>query len=135
MKLGHSLISKVLGRNISATPKEVIIDQMLEPRPLPMGKKEFEDWSDRIISGALLPESDEDQETFILSQKAALANMLLHLGPSESHKPDAHFIHYLRKVVVNQVAHSVFQEIQPVVKARVAAKEAAEKARDEDKAG
>ncbi len=82
----------------------VIVDQMLEPRPLPMGRTEFDVWSDRIISGSLLT-ADRT------SQRYVLANMLLHLGPTESHKPDAHFIHSLRKFAVNQVADEIRKEI------------------------
>lgn len=135
MKLAHRLVSKVLGRNLASTPKDVIIDQMLEPRPLPMGRKDFEDWSDRILSGALIPGGEADPETFQMCLKSALANMIIHLGPTESHKPDAFFIHQLRKSACNQVAFTVFQELQPIVKARTAAKEAALKATDEVKAG
>ena len=88
------------------TPKETILDQMHEPRPLPMGQKEFVEWSDRIISGALIPCEDKD------SLVAALAAMLMQLGPTESHKPDAYFIHALRKAAANEVAHANFQAIK-----------------------
>lgn len=70
-----------------------------------MGLTEFMEWSDRIIAGAVLPECISVDD-----QRYALADMIMHLGPSESHKCDAHFIHYLRKVVVNQVAHAFKQE-------------------------
>src|ERR1035438_8208296 len=78
---------------------------LLERQPLPMGRKQFDDWSDRIISIANIV-ADTD------SQKFALADMLLHLGPTESHKEDAHFVHYLRKVAVNQVADAMRNEIR-----------------------
>lgn len=111
--------------NTEVTPTTEIMGQMLEPRPLPMGRMEFEQWSDRIISGALIPGvNEEDPKALVQSQKFALANMLMHLGPTESHKPDAHFIHQLRKVVINQVAHSVSQEYRDEAKARIAAEEA-----------
>ncbi len=120
-------------RNTKSTSPETILDQMGEPRPLPMGKKEFEDWSDRIISGALIPGvNGEDPTALIKSQKFALANMILHLGPTESHKPDAFFIHSLRKVVINQIAHSVAQEFRDEAKARTAAEEAAKKALEDE---
>jgi hypothetical protein len=38
--------------------------------------------------------------------------MIMHLGPAEDHKEDAHFIKYLRKVAVNQVAHAKMMEIK-----------------------
>lgn len=103
-----------------------IVDQMREPRPLPMGRKEFEEWSDRIIAGALIPaESEEVRPALIEGQKFALANMIMHLGPTESHKPDAFFIHSLRKVVCNQVAHTIYQELKGNQMARAKAAEEA----------
>ena len=93
-----------------------IVDQMNEPRPLPMGRAEFEEWSNRIISGALITAD-------ISSQKFALANLLMHLGPTESHKPDAFFIHSLRKFAVNQVADAIRIELRDEAKARLAAQE------------
>lgn len=107
-------------------PVDAITEQMREPRPLPMGRKEFEEWSDRIISGALIPGGEDNREVFIEGQKFALADMLLHLGPTESHKPDAFFIHSLRKFAINQVAVAVRSEIHEAGKARLAAAQAAE---------
>jgi hypothetical protein len=93
-------------RNSVFTPKSAIIDQMNTPRPLPMGVTEFKEWSERIIAGALIPTEDKDSLT------AALASMLMSLGPTEDHKPDAYFIHALRKAATNEVAHAMFQEIK-----------------------
>lgn len=101
-------------KNHANTPKEVIVNQMTEPRPLPIGKTQFEEWSSRIISGALV-EVDVD------SQKFTLAQSLLHLGPTESHKPDAFFIHSLRKLAINQTAIDMSQEIKKKVDERNAA--------------
>ena len=109
--------------NDSWTPKEEIINQMNESRPLPMGLQEFHEWADRIISGALVPGGAEDPEVFIESQKFALANMLMHLGPHESHKPDAFFIHSLRKFAINQVADTIRKELHQRAKERTAEKE------------
>jgi hypothetical protein len=58
------------------------------------------------------------------SLKAALCTMILHLGPTESHKPDAHFIHSLRKGAVNQTADMLRLEYFNKVKARTAEEEA-----------
>ncbi len=118
-----ALLAKFAGKNCKNTPKEVIIDQMNEPRPLPMGKQEFDSWSDRIISGALVPGGAEDVAAFIESQRFCLANMLMHLGPTESHKPDAFFIHSLRKFAINQVADTVRKELHEAAKQRTAAEE------------
>lgn len=113
-------------------PIEMIVEQMAEPRPLPLGRQDFNDWSDRIISGALIPGVDVE------SQRFALANSLLHLGPTESHKPDAHFIHILRKLAINQVAHAMAQENRAIVKQRedkeLADKKAAEDAKTKETA-
>jgi hypothetical protein len=53
----------------------------------------------------------------VSSQQYALANLLLHLGPTESHKPDAFFIHSLRKFAVNQVADEIRKELYAARKA------------------
>ena len=116
-KTFYRVLAALLGRNSASTPLDVIADQLIEPRPLPMGRTEFEEWSDRIISGTLLTADTN-------SQKFALANLLMHLGPTESHKPDAFFIHSLRKFAVNQVAEDVRQEIFAARKAALAAEEA-----------
>lgn len=94
---------------------------MAEPRPLPMGRTEFEEWSDRIISGSLVSAD-------VASQKFALANMLLSLGPTESHKCDAHFIHSLRKFAINETAVSVRDELYKARKEKEEAEKAAQEA-------
>lgn len=135
MKFLYSLLAKVLGRNLKSTPTNVIKDQMLEPRALPMGREDFEKWSKRIISGAVIPCEPDKKEFFIEGQKFALADMLMHLGPTESHKPDAHFIHSLRKFAINQVADTIRLELRKAAKDRLAAEEAAKKANDEANSG
>jgi len=131
MKVIDSILPKMRGKNLQSTPPEVIIDQMMEPRPLPLGRKEFEEWCDRIIAGAMLPTehlaSEDEKQIFIDSQKCTLAGMILHLAPTESHKPDAFFIHSLRKGVANQVAHEIGTEYRMKAKDRLAKKEAEEK--------
>lgn len=77
-----------------------------EPRPLPLGRLEFEEWSDRIINGAAIPGATTE------SLKFALAEMVLHVKPTESFVSDGYFIHCLRKGAANQVAHTIFQEIK-----------------------
>lgn len=112
----HKVYASVTGRNALSAPKELIADQLTEPRALPMGRQEFEEWADRIISGALVTAE-------VSSQKYVLANMLLHLGPTESHKPDAFFIHSLRKFAVNQVADTIRRELFEAGKAKAAEQE------------
>ncbi len=97
--------------------KKDLIAQMTEKRPLPLGRKDFDAWAARIISGAMI---DADK----VGQKFALADMILHLGPTEDHKEDAYFIKMLRKVCVNQVADSVRREIKDKFDAEARAIEA-----------
>lgn len=78
---------------------------MLERRPLPIGKKQFEEWSERIISGAMVDATSE-------SLKFSLAAMLMHIGPTEAFREDAFFILQLRKAAVNQTAHAMMQELK-----------------------
>lgn len=120
--LWYRALAWLLGRNLASTPTEVISSQLHEVRPLPMGVSEFEDWAERIISGAMV-EADKD------SQKFALCNMLMQMGHTEHMKADIHFISQLRKVAVNQVADSIRKEISAKVKARTAEAEA--KAKEE----
>jgi hypothetical protein len=61
---------------------------------------------------------EERKKIFHEGQKFALANALMHLGPTESHKPDAFFIHSLRKFAINQVADTVRKELHAAAKAR-----------------
>ena len=103
---------KIIEKNDQNLDVSNILGQMTEARPLPMGREEFHEWADRIISGTILPGGEEDPDTFKDSMKFSLANMLLHLGPTESHKPDAFFIHSLRKFAVNQVAVAIASEIK-----------------------
>lgn len=100
--------------------KETYVKELNERRPLPMGRTEFEAWSDNIIALAMVTATAE-------SQKFTLANLLLHLGPTESHKEDNFFVHSLRKFAVNQVADTIRCEIRDAAKARLAAEEEAKK--------
>jgi hypothetical protein len=107
-------------KNDESTPKEVILDQLQESRPLPTtGRAEFEEWSDRIISGANLAHVTPE------TAKHALACLLMHIGPTEDHKTDAYFIKALRVNCVKIIATDVIQEMQE--KRKAALKEAAEK--------
>lgn len=101
--------------------KDGVLAQMQERRLLPIGVAEFHEWSDRIIASAMLPATKE-------SQKYTLANMLLHMKPTEDVEADAYFIKSLRKAAVNQVADYYRQTIFPEVKARLKAEEDAKEA-------
>lgn len=107
----HRIAAKLRGKNALSTPVAVIQGQMQELRPLPLGRQEFEEWSDRIISGAMLPATPK-------SLKFALAEMIMHLKPTQDHCDDAYFIHCLRKGAANQVAHAVLMELHAERKAQ-----------------
>jgi hypothetical protein len=117
--LFYRLLAKLTGKNCQSTPVDVITEQMNEKRPLPTGMTEFEDWSDRIISGTLLPAEPE-------SQKFALATMLMHLSPTQDSECDAYFIKSLRKGAINQIAHAKMLELKAKAEARFAAQQAEE---------
>ena len=110
--------AKWLGHNTTSTPPDVILAQIAERRPLPIGRPEFEVWANRILSGANVT-ADRD------SQKAVLAGLLMHLGPTESFKEDAYFIHSLRKLAVNETAWSVMDEAKKALKAKADAEKIA----------
>lgn len=93
--------------------KKKILKEINEPHRLPMGRIEFDIWADRIIRAAAIPGATLD------SQRATLAGTIMHLGPTESHKPDAFFIHTLIKLAANQVAHAMFQELRALEKERL----------------
>lgn len=105
------------GKNSKYTSKKTILDQLDEPRPLPIGRDQFMEWSDRIISGALV-DADHD------SQRFALASMVLQLGPNDAFKADKHFVSQLRKVAANQTAHTMAQEFKLAAQDRFDAEKA-----------
>jgi hypothetical protein len=120
VKLFYRILARLTGKNLQSTPKALVLDQLSEMRPLPMGMQEFEDWSDRIISGALMTADP-------LSLKFALAEMIMHMDPKEDHCNDGYFIKKLRKSAANQIAHAKMTEIRDRAKARLAEQEAKEK--------
>lgn len=83
----------------------ILTSELTQKRPLPIGVKDFNEWSDRIIAGAMLPATPE-------SQKFALAAMLIDLPPTVGFEADVYFIHRLRKGAVNQVAQHMMAEIK-----------------------
>ena len=106
-------IGQITGKNSKYTPKSLVKDQLNEKRALPLGRTEFEIWSDRIISGACIPGATPE------SIKFALADQLLHLGPTVDFEADLYFIKCLRKFAVNQVADAMRTEIRDTAKARL----------------
>ncbi len=117
MKWFYRVLARLMGKNVAATPEGVIKDQLNELRPLPMGVTEFHEWSDRVIAGAMVP-ADKP------SLKFALAEMIMHLKPTQDFCDDAYFIHCLRKGAVNQVAFAMMEQIRNERKAALAKQEA-----------
>lgn len=74
------------------------------PSPLPSGMTEFDAWSDEVLDLYGAPNND--------STKFALATMILHAGPQDSHKPMHYFGRTMRKSMANQVAAGVMQELK-----------------------
>lgn len=101
--------------------KQANIDELNKKRALPLGRKEFEVWSDNIVAGAKIPGATPE------SIKFALADQLLHLGPTVDFECDLYFIKCLRKFAINQVADAMRHEIRDAAKARLVAQEAEEK--------
>lgn len=85
--------------------------EFLEKQPLPIGRKQFHEWADRIIQGAVVEATEE-------SLKFSLANMIMHLGPTEAFREDAFFILQLRKAASNQTAHAMIQEFKETQEAK-----------------
>lgn len=100
-----------LGKNTKYTSVSTIVSQLNEPRPLPTGVTEWKAFSERILSGSLF-QADKESYEYVL------ANMILTLGPTESHKPDAYFIHGLKKVAANQIADARRKELWEAKKKR-----------------
>lgn len=94
--------------------------ELSERKPLPTGKAEFEEWSDRIISGANLIADKA-------SQKFALASMITTLGPTDFAKPDVYFIQCLLAGASKQVAGAMMEEIRTSRVARKLQQEADKK--------
>lgn len=82
------------------------LEHLKEMRPLPMGRREFISWSKEIIKLAEIPGLTEESGQF------ALADMILHVKPTQSFESYGHFVHSLRKAAANQVAHAIFTEIK-----------------------
>lgn len=75
------------------------------PTGLPQGMAAFEKWASRIIF-TYQPAADDN------SVRWALANMIMHLGHTDSHKPWRYFAKALHKAAANQIAAGVFNEIK-----------------------
>lgn len=82
------------------------VDYLKEMRPLPLGRTEFNEWSKEIYRLAGIPGLTFESAQF------ALADMVLHVKPTQSFESYGHFVHSLRKGAANQVAHAIFVELK-----------------------
>ena len=85
----------------------------LERKPLPIGRTQAMEWSDRIIDGAAV---QADRET----QRFALMGMLMQIAPTEAFREDAYFMLQLRTAAIKQTAHMIAQELQEAHKKKQA---------------
>ena len=105
--LFYRIYAKLTGKNAQNTPVAVILDQMRELRPLPLGKQEFDDFVARIKSSIPPLQGLTDE-----SLRFTLATMILRLGPQDSHKDDLYFAKSIMKAGANEVAAAVIQELK-----------------------
>lgn len=91
------------------TTDGVAIDQLTkelgEPRALPTGRAEFEEWAERVLSGVTFTADKR-------SLRFALAQMLMQIGPVEAFKPDGYFIKALHVAATKQVAFEIGNELK-----------------------
>lgn len=92
-----------------------IKDMLQEKRALPLGLKEFEEFFERLWSGALLTSEPGKEEWLKLSAKNVIANEILHLPSSQTHETDIYFINRLRKVATNQVCISIVDQTKAAI--------------------
>jgi len=93
------------------TPVGDIQGELLERKPLPIGRTQFDEWSDRIIKAAGV-------EADITSMKAVLAGMLMTLGPTEAFKEDGYYALALRVDAIKTTAVCMRQELDEIRKAK-----------------
>ena len=91
------------------------VEYLKELRPLPMGRKEFEAWSDEILRLAEVPGLTTE------SGKFALSEMILHVKQNQSMESFGHFVQCLRRGAANQVGHTIFCELKHAQAQREAA--------------
>jgi hypothetical protein len=94
----------------------------MSERKLPVGMTEFDQLIVDLKAQFELPTSDE------ASLKFAIASIIMHLGPDDSHKSLEFFYKRLVAGASKQVAHTVFQEVKKAQEEKLAAEKAAAEA-------
>jgi hypothetical protein len=97
------------------------------PSKLPVGLTEFHKFADSVLelTGKF---ADED------SMKFAIASMIIHAPAGKDSLPKNHFVQGLRKSAANQVASQVFQDIKTKQQEAALAAQAADTAKQLEKA-
>jgi len=90
MKKLKRLIHRILGRFPSKLPSK--------------GLQDLDDFTTSILTTYDLPD--------MLSYRNAVATMIMHLGPQESHKPKYYFARSIKKAASNQIAYEKIQQIK-----------------------
>lgn len=103
---------------MSKSPLNITLINEIE-KPLPVGRAEFNEFADRIIS-LVGPIADKDSLTFVL------ATEILHADSKKASFTDQHFIDRLRRVAANQVASTIAYEIKEKQAAEAAVAKLAE---------
>lgn len=96
-------------------------DPRTENRKLPTGVAEFDQLLIDLKTeyGAELPTVDDESLKFVL------ASSIMHLGPTEAHKPLEFFYETIVAGAAKQVAHHVFRDTKLKQEAKAKAEEAA----------
>lgn len=76
-----------------------------------MSQPEHDAWVDRLMSGVGNLTATRESLVFAWSE------MIMHLGPTEDHKPDVYFIKAARKAAANQVAYANIEKLKPAIHA------------------
>lgn len=82
------------------------------PSKLPVGMDELDSFTSDILSTYHLPDKP--------SYRHAVANMIMHLGPTISHAPKSYFAKSIIKAMANQVAFEKIQQISKEEKEKAA---------------
>lgn len=89
--------------NDETTTVEEIKTQLQELRPLPLGMNEFNDFFERIWSGALITGEPGRENILRISVRSLLADEVISLPGGKTHETDLYFINRARKLCANQV--------------------------------
>ena len=102
--------------------KEGLKEELMEKKALPLSRPLFDAMFERVWNYAEIPHQEGFEEYLKKSARHAVANMIMHLSPTEDFKEDAYFVKALRKACVNEVSYAIIEEIKAQKKAEQEAK-------------